>query len=703
VLKNYLYVGLVALTILFGNRLAYGQVGSVKSYQKITENQGGFTGVLDGDDRFGSSVTAIGDLNNDGITDIAVGATIDAAVWVLFLNKNGTVQSHQKIGQNQGGFTGEVNGTAFGESLTSLGDLDGDGFTEIVVGGGAYNVFRGAVWILFLQQDGTVKNYQMITENQGGFTGDLDEDDTFGSSVACLGDVDGDGIVDLAVGAKYDADGGFARGAVWVLFLNSDGTVKGHQKISSTSGGFTGQLDNSDFFGWSVASLDDFDDDGIIELCVGAVRDDDGGTDRGAIWILFLNSDGTVKYHQKISNTQGNFTGYLSDSVNFGRSVANLGYLNGDRTQDLVVGAVYGGGSSKGAVWELFLTSIANVQSNQEITENKGNFTGSLDVLDCFGVSVASLGDLDEDGVPDAAVGAYFDDDAGTDSGALWLLFLFRPLTLTTPNGGEIWTTGIPENVQWNVGDSNIPEVKIEYSSDKGRTWNYVDTAANIGKYTWLIPEVNSSDCLVRISDANDANNYDMSKDVFTISKCFTFLASDLTGDCYVDWYDFAIFALDWLKCGDPNRCGPYEWKEYNGHHYAATRYYSNWSDAEAEARSFGGHLVTVNDANENAWLTDNFGGYYTFAERDTHYPWSSLIWIGLECAGGDVHDPNCWQWINNEPVTYMAPWWDPDLPNAPHAYLHPSTHPNPGTWWNSPGHDTDPNAYPRGIIELPW
>jgi hypothetical protein len=58
-----------------------------------------------------------------------------------------------------------------------------------------------------------------------------------------LGDLDGDGVGDLAVGADLDDDGGLDRGAVWILFLNPNGTVKSHQKISDTQGGFTGTLD----------------------------------------------------------------------------------------------------------------------------------------------------------------------------------------------------------------------------------------------------------------------------------------------------------------------------------------------------------------------------------------------------------------------------------------------------------------------------
>ena len=92
-------------------------------------------------------------------------------------------------------------------------------------------------------QPGIVLSHQKISATKGGFTGELDDVDRFGVSVASLGDLNGDGIGDLAVGARLDDDGGTPpnanRGAVWILFLNADGTVDHHQKISSTEGGFT--------------------------------------------------------------------------------------------------------------------------------------------------------------------------------------------------------------------------------------------------------------------------------------------------------------------------------------------------------------------------------------------------------------------------------------------------------------------------------
>jgi hypothetical protein len=121
----------------------------------------------------------------------------------------------------------------------------------------------------------------------------LDPDDEFGGAVAYLGDLDGSGgsAATLAVAAAFDDDGGSNRGAAWVLFLNPSGTVSSHQKISHSSGGLGSGLDNDDQFGSSLAVLGDIDGsgEGAQALVVGAVQDDDGGSNRGAAYVLFLD------------------------------------------------------------------------------------------------------------------------------------------------------------------------------------------------------------------------------------------------------------------------------------------------------------------------------------------------------------------------------------------------------------------------------
>jgi len=423
--------------------------GTVDSFQKISDTEGGLVEELENHDWFGKSVASIGDLDSDGIVDFAVGAHGDddgcpnvntncnkGAVYILFMNNDGTVKSEQKISDDVGGFTGNLDeGDFLGYSLGGrIGDFDGDGVVDLVVGvfldddGGTD---RGALYFLFLNSDGTVKSFQKISDTEGGFTGALDNGDRFAHSVSQIGDLDGDGIMDLAVGAKFDDDGGTNRGAVWILFLNSDGTVKSFQKISDTEGGFEGTLENGIAFGHGVSLIGDLDEDGVVDLVVGS----EFGT--GAVWILFMNNDGTVKSEQEISDTEGGFEGILNAGDRFGVTVDGMGDMDFDGIPDIVVGADLDddGGTDRGALYFLFLNSDGTVKGHQKISDTEGGFEGILNAGDRFGHYVSGLDDHNGDGSVDLFVGAFFDDDGGDGRGASWVLFLN---SLPIPVGGEI-------------------------------------------------------------------------------------------------------------------------------------------------------------------------------------------------------------------------------------------------------------------------
>lgn len=452
---------------------AGGGTGTVLSEQKISDTEGDFAGVLGDNDFFGRDIASLGDLDGDGIVDLAVGADGDddgdpdaGAVWILFLDTDGTAPSLAKISQTSGGFAGSLDAfDGFGTSVANLGDVDGDNVPDLAVGapfdddGG---MTRGAVWILFLNSNGSVKSEQKISNTAGLFGGSLDDDDAFGYAVAGIGDLDNDGVPDLAVGAPRDDDDGTNRGAVWILFLNSNGTVKAEQRISDSTGGFTGALADNNRFGEALAGLGDLDANGNEDLAVGAPGIGPGSS--GGLFVLFLNANGTVASQQEISEVAGGFGGSLAGGDNLGLGLANLGDLNGDGIQDLAAGAIDtdGGGPQEGAVWILLLETDGTVASEFLISETAGGFGGALDFFDRFGRGIAGIGDLNGDGVLDLAVAAPQDDDGGTNRGAVWILFLAAgegtlPSTVCE-NIGPLGLTVVPaEEVEIAVG-TNVLE-----------------------------------------------------------------------------------------------------------------------------------------------------------------------------------------------------------------------------------------------------
>ena len=348
---------------------------------------------------------------------------------VLSLNKISKIRS--------GGPTGLRPGDQFGRGSDVLGDLDGDGVVDFVVGApkddgntGDPGADFGAVWILFMNSDGTVREYEWIDTTRGAWSRDLDEGDEFGRTVAGIGDQNGDGTPDLAVGACYDDDNGSNQGAVYIFFLAPDGSILGEQKISESAGGFGGHLDSNDQFGRGIVSLGDLDGDGIRDLAVGATGDDDGYSSAGAIWILFMNVDGTVRDEEKISQTKGGFTGPLTSSSTLGFDLINLGDLDGDGVVDIASGApdTHIIGPEVGALYVIFLKTDGTVKDDVLITMGYGGFTGHLDDRDEFTACICAPGDIDGDGIMDIAVGAGKDDDGiggvPVNRGAVWILFM---------------------------------------------------------------------------------------------------------------------------------------------------------------------------------------------------------------------------------------------------------------------------------------
>jgi PKD repeat protein len=412
---------LLSISTLLLSPSIFSQLGSVKSFQKISSTEGNFMESLSNNAQFGH-VCNIGDLNADGITDFASGAPGENKVYILFMNEATKVDTYTIIDADSENFGFTLSaGDQFGSDVTSLGDLDNDGVHDIAIGASATDN-QGAVYIVFLNIDGSVKSSSLIGTGQINCP-TLNDGDEFGKVIANMGDFFGDGKSDIAISASKDDDGGTDRGAFYICNLVTNGSIDSTYKISSTSGFFNGTIDDGDEFG-HVSNMGDFNNDGITDIAVGAVKDDDGGADYGAIWLLSMNANGTVQQEKKISRLEGNFTGFLNTDDNFGYDIAMPGDINFDGVNDLIVGAYNDddGGLDIGAVWVLFLQANGNVELFKKINRLEGNFETDLDYNDSFGKYIDAIGDINGDGIGDIAVSADMDDDGGNNRGAFYII-----------------------------------------------------------------------------------------------------------------------------------------------------------------------------------------------------------------------------------------------------------------------------------------
>lgn len=282
--------------------------GTVKSKHKISETSGnlGVTFPSGGTESFGFAINNMGDIDGDGVPDLAVGAmgdnSYDGAVYILFMDSDATVKSTKVLNSSTSGLTG-LSASWFGCDVANAGDLNGDGINDLAVGAINENNLMGATYIILLNSDGSPKSVKRLSNGTNGFPSVLATKDRFGVSVAGIGDVDGDGIPDLAVGAHGDNEVNTQAGAVYILRMKSDGSVKSTSKINTKTNSIA--TNSGVFFGCSVAGCPDMNGDGIRDLLVGSFYDNDGGKERGAYYVVFLDSNSDAKGYHKFSNTSG--------------------------------------------------------------------------------------------------------------------------------------------------------------------------------------------------------------------------------------------------------------------------------------------------------------------------------------------------------------------------------------------------------------
>ena len=438
------FITIIAEAISSFSARGNGLISDIVIYNRVTPNLPLSIGT-----EFGSSVADLGDIDRNGTNDLAVGASLDdsggsnrGAVYILLMNADNTIKANTKIIHGSAGIDlagiNLINDSNFGISVANIGDFDGNGINELAVG-----TLKGEIYILRLTDSGELSRFSKITyadlNDPIPVTSSTAE---LGSSIANLGDIDGDGVDDLAVGSIRDGSGGENRGAVHILFMDESGLTK---KANATIRHPDVTLANFDAFGSSIAKLGDINGDGINDIAVGAIGDDTVNTNGGSVHVLLLNRDGSIKSDSfEIVDTNDNNIFNPDDQDFTGRSIANLGDINGDGINDIAVGAPGNTNNSKeGSVFTILMRNAGDdlITTNGFLrTADNSHPDLDLSVEDKFGQSIANIGDRNGDGVNDLAVGAPGTDSGGTDSGALYLLYMdaetvIRGITAAEENG----------------------------------------------------------------------------------------------------------------------------------------------------------------------------------------------------------------------------------------------------------------------------
>ena len=356
-------------------------------------------------DSAGVSVSGAGDVNGDGYDDMLVGAPYnddsgsDAGAAYLLLGSAAPASASLSSAIQ---YSGERASDGAGWSVSSAGDVNGDGYDDMLVGA-PYNDDAGTDGGVAYLLLGSAAPASASLSTALQYTGEAASDDA--GAVSGAGDVDGDGYGDMLVGARGNDDGGYYAGAAYLLL----GTAAPASARLSTAIEYTGE-EAGDYAGGSVSSAGDVNGDGYDDMLVGAFGNGDGSYSSGAAYLLL----GSAAPASASLSAATKYTGEAaSDSA--GVSVSSAGDVDGDGYDDMLVGALSGGGA--GAAYLLLGSAAPASVSLSTAYQYSGE--GGYD----FAGYVSGAGDVDSDGYDDMLVGASYNGDGGFYAGAAYLLF----------------------------------------------------------------------------------------------------------------------------------------------------------------------------------------------------------------------------------------------------------------------------------------
>jgi len=495
----------------------------------------------DADDYSGWSVASAGDVNGDGYDDILIGAFSDAdgGVWAgqtyLFFGKPSGWAMDTDLSAADASFIGEDAYDHSGYSVASAGDVNGDGFDDILIG--AYGDDDGGneagqTYLILGKATGWAMRTDLSDAN-ASFIGE-DAWDHSGCSVASAGDVNGDGFDDILIGASGDDDGGNDAGQTYLILGKATGWAM-RTDLSAAAASFIGE-DAFDYIGCSVASAGDVNGDGYDDILIGAYVDSDGGSKAGQTYLILGKAAGWAM-RTSLSDANASFIGEDAND-NSGGSVASAGDVNGDGYDDLLIGASGDddGGISAGQTY-LILGKSAGWAMDMDLSDANASFIGE-DAGDSSGMSVASAADVNGDGYDDILIGAFGDDDGGSGAGQTYLI--------------------LGKAAGWAMR-TDLSAADASFIGEDADDWSGFSVAS--------AGDVNGdgyADLLIGAYGDDDGGGF-AGQTYLILSDDY---ACDLDDSKFVDLLDFALFAGHWLDspCNAGNDwCGQADINRING------------------------------------------------------------------------------------------------------------------------------------------